>query len=51
MKRRSKEVLVPLSHAPGRAQVGFGETLGVIDGLECKLDARINPQLAKAMKA
>ena len=31
-KRRSKEVFVPLSHAPGRAQVDFGETLGVIGG-------------------
>ena len=36
-KRRSKEVFVPLSHAPGRAQVDFGETLGVIGGTECKL--------------
>lgn len=36
-KRRSKEVFVPLSHAPGHAQVDFGETLGVIGGLECKL--------------
>jgi transposase len=36
-QRRSKEVFVPLSHAPGHAQVDFGETLGVIDGVECKL--------------
>jgi len=36
-KRRSKEVFVPLSHAPGHAQVDFGETLGVIGGVECKL--------------
>ena len=36
-KRRSKEVFVPLSHAPGNAQVDFGETLGVIGGVECKL--------------
>lgn len=36
-KRRSKEVFVPLSHAPGHAQVDFGETLGVIGGAECKL--------------
>ena len=36
-KRRTKEVFVPLSHAPGHAQVDFGETLGFIDGVECKL--------------
>ena len=36
-KRRSKEVFVPLSHAPGHAQVDFGETPGVIGGFECKL--------------
>lgn len=36
-KRRSKEVFVPLSHAPGHAQVDFGEALGVIGGVECKL--------------
>jgi transposase len=36
-KRRSQEVFVPLSHAPGHAQVDFGETLGVIGGVECKL--------------
>ncbi len=36
-KRRAKEVFVPLSHAPGHAQVDFGETLGVIGGIECKL--------------
>ncbi len=36
-KRRSKEVFVPLSHAPGHAQADFGETLGVIGGVECKL--------------
>lgn len=36
-QRRSKEVFVPLSHAPGHAQVDFGETLGVIGGVECKL--------------
>jgi transposase len=29
-KRRSREVFVPLSHAPGHAQVDFGEALGVI---------------------
>jgi len=36
-KRRTQEVFVPLSHAPGHAQVDFGETLGFIDGAECKL--------------
>jgi len=36
-KRRTREVFVPLSHAPGHAQVDFGESLGVIGGVECKL--------------
>ena len=36
-QRRTREVFVPLSHAPGHAQVDFGETLGVIGGVECKL--------------
>jgi len=36
-KRRNREVFVSLSHAPGHAQVDFGETLGVIGGVECKL--------------
>jgi len=36
-KQRSKEVFVPLSHSPGHAQVDFGETLGAIDGVECKI--------------
>ena len=40
-KRRTKEVLVPLSHRQGHAQVDFGETLGVIGGViggvECKV--------------
>ena len=36
-KRRTQEVFVPLTHAPGHAQVDFGETLGVIGGVECKL--------------
>ena len=36
-KRRSREVFVPLSHSPGHAQVDFGEALGVIGGVECKL--------------
>lgn len=36
-RRRSREVFVPLSHAPGHAQVDFGEAVGVIGGVECKL--------------
>lgn len=36
-KRRSREVFVPLSHAPGHAQVDFGEAVGMIGGVECKL--------------
>ena len=36
-QRRTREVFVPLSHAPGHAQVDFGETLGVIGGVERKL--------------
>ena len=36
-KRRSKEVFVPLAHAPGHAQVDFGEALGVIGGVRRKL--------------
>jgi transposase len=36
-QRRTREVFVPLAHLPGHAQVDFGETLGVIDGVECKL--------------
>jgi transposase len=36
-KRRTQEVFVPLSHAPGHAQVDFGEALGVIGGVQRKL--------------
>lgn len=36
-KRRTKEVFVPLSYRPGHAQVDFGETLGVIGGVERKV--------------
>lgn len=36
-QRRTQEVFVPLAHAPGHAQVDFGETLGVIGGVERKL--------------
>jgi transposase len=36
-KRRTREAFVPLSHAPGHAQVDFGEALGVIGGVQRKL--------------
>lgn len=36
-KRRTQEVFVPLSHAPGHAQVDFGEALGEIGGVQRKL--------------
>ena len=36
-KRRTREVFVPLSHAPGHAQVDFGEALGEIGGVVRKL--------------
>ncbi len=36
-KRRTREVFVPLVHAPGHAQVDFGEALGEIDGVVRKL--------------
>ena len=36
-RRRTREVFVPLSHAPGHAQVDFGETLGMIGGVRRKL--------------
>jgi len=36
-KRRTREVFVPLSHAPGHAQVDFGEALGIIGGVRRKL--------------
>ena len=36
-KRRTREVFVPLVHAPGHAQVDFGEALGEIGGVVCKL--------------
>ena len=32
-KRRTREVFMPLSHAPGHAQVDFGESLGLIDAV------------------
>jgi transposase len=36
-KRRTREVFVPLAHAPGHAQVDFGEALGEIGGVQRKL--------------
>ncbi len=36
-KRRTREVFVPLEHAPGHAQVDFGEALAVIGGIERKV--------------
>ena len=36
-RRRTREVFVPLSHAPGHAQVDFGEALGEIGGVVRKL--------------
>ncbi len=35
--RRTREVFVPLAHAPGHAQVDFGEALGEIGGVVRKL--------------
>jgi len=34
---RGKETFVPLSHPPGHAQVDFGEAVGVIGGVRCKI--------------
>ena len=36
-RRRSQEMFVPLSHAPGHAQCDFGEALAVIGGVERKV--------------
>ncbi len=36
-KRRTREVFVPLAHAPGHTQVDFGEALGEIGGVVRKL--------------
>ena len=35
-RRRTKEMFVPLSHAPGHAQCDFGEARVIIDGVEQK---------------
>lgn len=34
---RTREMFVPLAHTPGHAQVDFGEAVGIIGGVECKL--------------
>ncbi len=37
LRRRTEEMFVPLLHPPGHAQADFGEALGVIGGVECKI--------------
>jgi len=37
VRQRTREVFVPLYHAPGHAQADFGEALAVIDGVERKI--------------
>jgi len=36
-RARGRETFVPLSHPPGHAQVDFGEAVGVIGGVRCKI--------------
>lgn len=36
-QQRSREMFVPLVHAPGHAQADFGEAIGIIGGVEQKL--------------
>jgi transposase len=36
-RQRSQEMFVPLEHAPGHAQVDFGEAIGIIGGQERKI--------------
>jgi len=36
-RQRQREMFVPLVHRPGHAQVDFGEALGIIGGVECKI--------------
>ena len=36
-RARGRETFVPLSHPPGHAQVDFGEAIGVIGGVRCKI--------------
>ncbi len=37
VRRRTREVFVPLHHAPGHAQADFGEAQAWIGGVECKV--------------
>jgi len=34
-RQRHQEVFVPLTHAPGTAQVDFGQALAMVNGVEC----------------
>jgi Integrase core domain len=36
-RQQSQEMFVPLVHPPGHAQADFGEAIGVIGGVECKI--------------
>lgn len=36
-RQRQREMFVPLVHPPGHAQVDFGEAVGIIGGVECKI--------------
>ncbi len=36
-RARGRETFVPLSHPPGHAKVDFGEAVGVIGGVRCKI--------------
>jgi transposase len=36
-RQRTAEKFVPLSHPPGHAQVDFGEAIGIVGGVRCKL--------------
>jgi transposase len=46
---RGREMFVPLTHAPGEAQVDFGEALVVIGGVEQKAHyLAIFPQVSEA---
>ena len=36
-RQRAREMFVPLAHPPGHVQVDFGEAIGIIGGVECKI--------------
>jgi hypothetical protein len=36
-RQRTQEMFVPLVHPPGHAQADFGEAIGVIGGVACKI--------------